>query len=257
MEKIKINFLLPWFLAAGFALLFFSTLLVQKSPQVPPQQSQPTASRVETSPTTQQNSSAETQKDTLVKRVIDGDTTELVDGTRVRYIGIDTPESGQCAGEAAMKENVQFAENKKVILETDVQKYDKYGRTLAYVFVDGVFINEELLKRGLATVTTYPPNIKYVDRFLRAQQEAREKRLGLWSEAPCPTPSVSPTPEISTQPPTLECTIKGNISSSGEKIYHLPGQRYFEKTKIEENKGERWFCTEEEAQKAGWRKSKV
>ncbi|HEX7456359.1 MAG TPA: thermonuclease family protein, partial [Candidatus Nanoarchaeia archaeon] len=48
-----------------------------------------------------------------------------------------------------------------------------------------------------------------------------------------------------------------NISSSGEKIYHMPGQRYYNKTVISESKGERWFCSEEEAQKAGWRKSKL
>jgi hypothetical protein len=53
------------------------------------------------------------------------------------------------------------------------------------------------------------------------------------------------------------CAIKGNISSSGERIYHVPGQRYYDATRISESKGERWFCTEEEAVRAGWRKATV
>ena len=63
------------------------------------------------------------------------------------------------------------------------------------------------------------------------------------------------TPESSSN--TTDCLIKGNINSKGEKIYHVPGQQYYNDTKIEENKGERWFCTEAEAIAAGWRKSKV
>ena len=56
---------------------------------------------------------------------------------------------------------------------------------------------------------------------------------------------------------TAGCLIKGNISSSGERIYHAPGQRYYDKTQINESKGERWFCTEQEVVRAGWRKAKV
>lgn len=57
--------------------------------------------------------------------------------------------------------------------------------------------------------------------------------------------------------PNAKCVIKGNISSRGEKIYHVPGQRYYKATKIDLKRGERWFCTEKDARKAGWRKSKV
>lgn len=60
-----------------------------------------------------------------------------------------------------------------------------------------------------------------------------------------------------TQATNEDCRIKGNISSSGEKIYHMLGQRYYDRTKINEGAGERWFCTEQEAIDAGWRKSKV
>ena len=60
-----------------------------------------------------------------------------------------------------------------------------------------------------------------------------------------------------TQKQTAGCVIKGNISDGGERICHLPGQRYYDKTVISRRKGERWFCTEQEAVRAGWRKAKV
>jgi hypothetical protein len=74
-----------------------------------------------------------------------------------------------------------MAEGKKVRLEYDVQTRDKYGRLLAYVYLeDGIFLNAELVKQGYAHVSTYPPNIKHAEEFVRLQQEAREKDRGLW-----------------------------------------------------------------------------
>lgn len=251
------NRLLPWLVAAGFALLFFSTLFPQKSPRVLPQQPTQISPPVEASPSALQGSTTETRKDILVKRVIDGDTIEFEDGTRVRYIGMDTPEAGDCFSQESTEENKKLVEGKKVKLETDVQKLDKYGRLLAYVFVGETFVNEELVRRGVAQVLTYPPDVKYTEKLVAAQKEAREKKLGLWAEGICAGSTASPAPETNTQIPGQECPIKGNISSSGEKIYHVPGQRYYERTKIEEGKGERWFCTEEEAIESGWRKSKI
>lgn len=80
--------------------------------------------------------------------------------------------------------------------------------------------------------------------------------------SPSPTVQSSPTPrspESTTSSTTKKpgCEIKGNISSSGERIYHMPGQRFYDKTVISESAGERWFCTEDEAIAAGWRKSKL
>jgi micrococcal nuclease len=92
--------------------------------------------------------------------------------------------------------------------------------------------------------------VKYQDLFDKAEKEAGEANRGLWG-------SCGLVAGTNTTAPATDCVIKGNISSSGEKIYHLPGQRYYNQTVISESKGERWFCTEEEAQKAGWRKSKV
>ncbi|MFH1779477.1 MAG: thermonuclease family protein [Candidatus Omnitrophota bacterium] len=118
--------------------------------------------------------------ETYVLRVIDGDTVALKGGQRVRYIGIDTPEKGRPYYLEAKKENERLVLGKKVRLEFDVEKQDKYGRTLAYVYVGNVFINAELVKNGYAMVYTCPPNVKYAKTFLALQREARKAKRGLW-----------------------------------------------------------------------------
>ncbi len=242
-------------MALGFALLFFGTVIFfQQKSSAPPVEtafSKPKQeNKQETALETKQN-----KEGVLVTRVIDGDTIELEDGTRVRYIGVDTPEPGQCFGKEATEANARLVENQSVKLEFDIEKQDKYGRTLAYVWVGSTLVNEELVREGFATVTTYAPNVKYVERFLAAQKEARDAERGLWKSGVCSESKPTTSPQV--QSSQTECTIKGNISSSGEKIYHMPGQRYYEQTKVDEGKGERWFCNENEAVSSGWRKSKV
>jgi micrococcal nuclease len=123
-----------------------------------------------------------------VSRVIDGDTILLAGGTRVRYIGMDTPESVhpnkrvEFMAEEAAEFNRGLVEGKKVRLEYDVERRDRYGRTLAYVYLDTLFVNAEMVKRGYAQILTIPPNVKYVDVFRSLQQEARENERGLWDE---------------------------------------------------------------------------
>ena len=85
--------------------------------------------------------------------------------------------------------------------------------------------------------------------------EAQERILLPSTPQLQPKPSLSPRPQV--QERRAECLIKGNINSIGEHIYHVPGQRYYDKTQIDASKGERWFCTEQEAVGAGWRKSRV
>ena len=188
--------------------------------------------------------------DILVTRVIDGDTIEIEGGQRVRYIGIDTPETShpqkgvECFGREASAENRKLVEGKKVVLEKDVSEIDKYGRLLRYVYARDTFVNQYLVIQGYAHSSSYPPDIKYQDLFAQAEKEARENNRGLWSGC-------------KGDQQLADCPIKGNISSSGEKIYHMPGQKYYDKTVIDELKGECWFCTEEEAISAGWRKSKI
>ncbi|MGQ9622579.1 MAG: thermonuclease family protein [Candidatus Caldatribacteriaceae bacterium] len=125
----------------------------------------------------------------LVVRVIDGDTIELSNGEKVRYIGINTPElhhpqkGVEYFAKEAYDANRRMVEGKKVRLEFDVEKRDRYGRLLAYVYVDGIMVNEWLVANGYAQVATFPPNVKYAERFLSLEREARRLKLGLWEKS--------------------------------------------------------------------------
>lgn len=138
--------------------------------------------------------------DILVARVVDGDTLKLESGEYVRLLGIDTPElhesaklhrdaqrSGesveaiQKAGRKSYEFTRQLAEGKRVRLEFDTEKYDKYNRILAYVFLaDGTFLNARIVEEGYASITHYKLNVKYADLFLKLYQQARENKRGLW-----------------------------------------------------------------------------
>jgi micrococcal nuclease len=122
----------------------------------------------------------------LVARVIDGDTIELQGGARVRYIGMDTPETVDpgkpvgCYGPEASARNKALVEGKTVQLEKDVSETDRYGRLLRYVYLNGTMINEQLVAEGYAMSSTYPPDVKYQDRILAAQHTAQAADKGLW-----------------------------------------------------------------------------
>ncbi len=138
--------------------------------------------------------------DILVDRVVDGDTLVLEGGQRVRLIGIDTPELHESKklyrdsqrtsqsvetikklGKRAYQFTRGLVEGKRVKVEFDVEKKDKYGRLLGYAYLpDGTFVNAEIVKQGYASLMTYPPNVKYADLFLELYQEARENKRGLW-----------------------------------------------------------------------------
>ncbi|OGH70617.1 MAG: hypothetical protein A2754_03215 [Candidatus Magasanikbacteria bacterium RIFCSPHIGHO2_01_FULL_47_8] len=124
----------------------------------------------------------------VVSRVVDGDTLELASGEKVRYIGVDTPESVhpkkpvQCFGKEAMEFNKNLVLGKKVKLVKDVSETDRYGRLLRYVYLgDGTFVNLLLVKEGYAQAATFPPDVKYSATFVAAAAEAREAERGLWS----------------------------------------------------------------------------
>lgn len=170
-------------------------------------------------------------------QIVDGDTIKVsVNGSTytVRYIGIDTPETVhpskpvQWLGPEASAANRGLVEGQTVYLETDVSETDQYGRLLRYVWIkDGsawLLVNTELLRRGLATVTTFPPDVRYVDAvYLPAQKVAQAAGLGLWGTPPAPAPTAAPPPPppdgncdpsyptvcIPPAPPDLDC---GEIS---------------------------------------------
>lgn len=127
-----------------------------------------------------------------VNRVVDGDTIILdIDGTneRVRLIGIDAPESVHPDaernveyGKISSAYTTSMLDEHDVYIELDVEERDQYGRLLAYVYLDGTMFNKLLLQKGHAVVSTYPPNVKYVDDFTALQEEARENGDGLWNQ---------------------------------------------------------------------------
>ena len=121
-----------------------------------------------------------------VTRVVDGDTI-VVGDERVRLIGIDTPESVkpgtpvECFAREASAEMKRLVAGRSVRLVLDVDERDPYDRLLAYVYVGKTFVNAEMVRRGYATVATFPPNVRHVDEFVRLQREARRDGRGLWS----------------------------------------------------------------------------
>lgn len=124
-----------------------------------------------------------------VLRVHDGDTVSIIIGNteeKVRLIGVDAPELGQEPwGKRAKRklQEIMRKTDKTVRIEFDVEERDKYGRLLAYLWTkDGRLINEEMIRSGYAFVYTVPPNVRYVDRFRRAQEIASKRRVGIWGE---------------------------------------------------------------------------
>jgi micrococcal nuclease len=125
-----------------------------------------------------------------VKSVIDGDTIVLEDisSTNVRYLGIDSPEvksldgPGDPLSDEARRINKNLVDGKKIRLEFDKERFDPYGRTLAYVFVDDIFVNEQLLRSGLAKALLIKPNDRYAERLLRAEKAAKDLRRGIWGD---------------------------------------------------------------------------
>jgi micrococcal nuclease len=194
-----------------------------------------------------------------IVRVIDGDTVELEGGARLRYIGIDAPEMSstgreECLAEAAKAANASLVEGKEVEFKVDVSDKDRFGRSLRYVYAGEVFVNMALIEQGLARTYAYPPDTKYRRDFADAEARAKLARLGMWGSVCGTAPADEASPDAGVLPGT--CEIKGNISTVGDKIYHLPLCRSYSKTVISTQDGERWFCSEQEAQDAGWRRAK-
>jgi len=131
-----------------------------------------------------------------VTRVVDGDTFWVDDGSekgmKIRLIGIDAPEPRNTGtrpkgffGAESTSYLRELLRGKKVRLEYDVSRLDRYRRTLAYAYLeDGTFINAELVRNGYATVMTMPPNVKYAETFNELASKARKQKKGLWKESP-------------------------------------------------------------------------
>jgi Micrococcal nuclease (thermonuclease) homologs len=186
----------------------------------------------------------------LVTEVVDGDTMHVGRGwrkTTVQFLGVDTPETVhpdkpvEFFGPEASEFTRKTLKGKKVRLELEpLNRADNYGRLLAYVYLsDGMLFNAELIKRGYARVIA-PFHFRYYDEFRNYEREAVASGKGIWTKK---VKNVQFPSE------------KGGkiIGSKKSKIYHLPGQAYYEKVK-EENRV--YFDSEEEAIRAGYRKAK-
>ncbi len=124
-----------------------------------------------------------------VERVVDGDTIVLVGGQKVRYLGVNAPESDACFGPEAEAFNAALVVGREVGLEYDVQCRDQYDRLLAHVTLDGGSVNLTLLEQGLACLMVIAPNVLYEDVYAQAVQVARAYGRGIW-EACEPVPCL-------------------------------------------------------------------
>lgn len=179
----------------------------------------------------------------LVVSVIDGDTFIIQSKYKqnIRLFGADAPETKYCFGEESKTALSKKILGKKVILKEP--KIDGYKRIVALVYVDGELVNEYMIKNGY---TLHRWDTSTQVKILRdADQFARDNKLGIFSETCSPV-----------KPPKINCTIKASIDHSDyHKTYTMPGCFTYSTTLVERYRGEDWFCTEREAQAAGYTKS--
>lgn len=175
-----------------------------------------------------------------VVAVHDGDTFTLGDGQRVRLLGADAPELTKCAADEAARKLTELVMGKTVRITEE--KRDTYGRRMGLVWVGSALVNEEMLKEGLAR-PDYTPNSQH-ERLKLAYRTASEQRRGIHSPV-CKKTNATP--------PNKQCTIKGNIDkATWDHFYHLPTCRHYTQIVLDEDMGEGFFCSEQEAQDAGF-----
>lgn len=175
--------------------------------------------------------------------VIDGDTIVLEGKSRVRLRYVDAPEKGLCGYEQATKELERWAMGKAVRIEETVP--DTYGRGMALVYVGSTLINNEIVASGW--VRYHHDNSKVTEEVKAGSDLARQEKRGIYGACQSLENTESP-----------KCIIKGNIDKSTDThIYYIPGCAQYQFTIVEKDIGEQWFCTEVEARKAGYVKSKT
>lgn len=193
--------------------------------------------------------------------VTDGDSIR-VGSERIRLHGIDAPELAQdcldargrawACGQWARTQLREITRGKR--LNCTRLDTDRFGRTIATCFAGGQDIAQAMVERGAAVAFR-----RYGLDYVAAEEAARVARRGIWAgrfQHPDDWRAATRQSEVMPVAGRGGCEIKGNISRSGERIYHIPGQRDYAKTMINERDGERWFCSEEEARAAGWRRAK-
>ncbi len=177
----------------GIGLIFGGISSVNEATEVPLSSIQPISTPLLQASSPSATLGVEGQSANVLK-VVDGDTIEVEYGGKsykLRYIGIDTPETVDprrpvgCFGKEASNENKNLVGGKNVVLQKDISDMDKYGRLLRYVYLplsEGkfLFVNDHLVRNGFAKVSNFPPDVKFTNQFLDAQKEAQENSRGLW-----------------------------------------------------------------------------
>lgn len=190
-----------------------------------------------------------------VKSVIDGDTFVTSNDERVRLIGIDAPEKNRCFYNESRNFLSSLIADNTLRIESDVDDLDQYGRKLRYVYLEDQRVNDHMVREGYA-LASFEQNRKYFEEITALEEEAVENSRGLWND--CDEYEYIPAVEKShaeqnSPPKDTECLVKGNISNQGfGKKYLFPGCPNYNRTRIDTRKGERYFCTEQEAQNAGF-----
>jgi len=214
-----------------------------------------------------------------IPRVVDGDTL-TIGAAKIRLQGIDAPETDQvclnasgqqwtCGLEARDRLAAHIAGREIRCVSTAI---DVYGRELALCSVAGEDLNGWMVREGWALAY-----VKYSSVYVSVEEQARTRLSGLWQGAfiapwdwrhrnnktvilgafsvPINAQSILLPRSATEGAPSAECIIKGNVNQNGERIYHVPGQEFYDKVRMDIGKGKRWFCTSEEAEAAGWRRA--
>ncbi len=188
--------------------------------------------------------------------VVDGDTIRIR-GQSIRLFGIDALEGDQhciadgkrqrCAQRAALALADTIGARNVTCEKVD---RDRYGRIVGICHAGGVNLNEWMVARGWALAYR-----RYSRLYVEAENAARQANRGIWRTRFVPPWEARRGVTLEGRREDRACAIKGNIAADGERIYHVPGGYYYGKTQIDEASGERWFCSEAEAQAAGWRRA--
>ena len=192
-------------------------------------------------------------------KVVDADTI-ILNSEKIRLYGIDAPETNQYCyvkkeawpcGKLATKYLKNLLKDvSPPSLHCKISSKDRYGRSIGVCYIEDKNINRSLVENGWALAYR-----EYSKDYIHNEKLASQNKIGIWQGEFVEPWNWRKGVRIK-EVKKIKCQIKGNISSRGEKIYHLPNSKNYLKTKISTSKGEKWFCSEKEAQENGWRKPK-